>query len=146
MKFIVHSRYNMMAAIPPETPWAVISVCEKGDFPEIQANSFMKGRLNLRFHDADGGFAYEQEDTEIILFDEAHAQQILEFYENMVEKGVEIMFVHCLMGQSRSAAIAAALEKTFNGDDGKYFSNGPYKPNMLVFRTTLNEAHERGHI
>lgn len=145
MKFVVHSRHNMMAALPPESPWAVISICEKGDFPDLQENGFMMGRLNLRFHDADN-FTHEIPGTKFILFDDLHAKQVLDFYEEMDDRGVETMFVHCLMGQARSAAIAAALEKTFNGDDSKYFSNGPYKPNMLVFRKTLDECHARGCI
>lgn len=145
MKIIVHSRYNMMAALPPEAPWAVISICEAGDFPVIQENEFQKGRLNLQFHDADG-FAYEQDGVEIILFNDTHAQQIIDFYGQMEAAGVEVLFVHCLMGQARSAAVAAALDKTFNGDDSKYFRPGPYKPNMLVFRTLLNKLFDAGHL
>lgn len=140
MKIIVHSRANMIAAIPPETPWAVISICEAGDFPVIQTNDFQKGRLNLQFHDAD-----VQAESET-LFNDTHAQQIIDFYVEMEKHGVEVLFVHCLMGQARSAAVAAALEKTFNGTDDKYFRPGPYKPNMLVFRTLLNKLFDTGHL
>ena len=145
MKFQVHSRYDMMAALPPEEPWAVISICEKGDFPVIQENDHMQGRLNLQFHDADG-FAYEEQGTEVILFDEAMARKVLDFYETQASAGTSVIYVHCLMGQSRSAAVAAALTKALTGDDSRYFRPGPYKPNMLVFRTVLNECHERGLI
>lgn len=147
MKIIVHSRTNMMAALPPETPWAVISICEAGDFPVIQTNDFQKGRLNLQFHDSDGHVMFLPADgSGIILFDDNHAQQIVDFYEAMEKAGVEVLFVHCLMGQARSAAVAAALEKTFNGTDDKYFRPGPYKPNMLVFRTLLNKLFDTGHL
>jgi predicted protein tyrosine phosphatase len=140
MKFVVHSRHNMMAALPPEKPWAVISICEKGDFPEIHTNEFQQGRLNLQFHDAD-----VPKDEEI-LFDESMARQVLDFYQAQEEAGTSVMYVHCLMGQARSAAVAAALTKALTGDDGMYFRPGPYKPNMLVFRKVLDECHERGMI
>lgn len=140
MKFVVHSRHNMMAAVPPSESWAVVSICEKGDFPAIQENEHLKGRLNLQFHDAD------VEGNGYILFDDNHAKAILDFYKDMVEHDVSVMFVHCLMGQARSAAVAAALEKALYGDDSKYFASGPYKPNMLVFRGVLNECHERDMI
>lgn len=145
MKFVVRSRFDMMAALPSEDRWAVISICEKGDFPEIQTNDQMQGRLNLQFHDADQ-FAYETQDTAIIFFDEEKARQVLDFYFQMEHQRVDVMYVHCLMGQSRSAAIAAALTKALTGDDSRYFDGGQYKPNMRVFRHVLDECHERGLI
>ena len=145
MKFVVRSRWDMMAALPPETPWAVVSICEKADFPILQENEFLRGRLNLQFHDVDQ-FAYEKDGEPIILFNIDHAKQILNFFEFIQKLDVEVIYVHCLMGQCRSAAVAAALEKALTGDDSKYFGNGPYRPNMLVYRGVLNECHERGLI
>jgi predicted protein tyrosine phosphatase len=135
----------MMAAEPPKEPWAVISICERGNFPDIQENDQMQGRLNLQFHDADQ-FAYEADNVRIIFFDQSHAEKILDFYEEMAGLGVRVMYVHCLMGQARSAAVAAALEKALYGDDSRYFANGFYKPNMRVFRGVLDECHTRGLI
>lgn len=130
----------MINAQPPEESWALISICEKGDFPVVHENDHMKGRLNLQFHDSD----VEKENE--VLFNDNMARQVLDFQESMDSAGVSVMYVHCLMGQARSAAVAAALEKALNGDDSKYFSNGFFKPNMLVFRGVLNECHERGLI
>lgn len=130
----------MIATTPPQAKWALISISEKEDHPEIQMNESHVDRLNLVFHDAD-----VQKEGEI-LFNPTHAQVILNFVEDMQSRDVDVMYVHCLMGQSRSAAVAAALEKALYGDDSKYFRPGPYKPNMLVFRTVLNECHERGMI
>lgn len=145
MKYVVYSRWDMMAAEPPEKDWAVISICEKADFPIIQENDFLKGRLNLQFHDVDT-FAYEADGTEIILFNEDHAKQILDFVEHALELDVSVMYIHCLMGQCRSAAVAAALEKALYGQDEKYFGRGQYRPNMRVYRGVLNEAFDRGMI
>ena len=138
MKFVVYSRAAMMDAQPPEENWIVISICEQGDFPAIQENEFLRGRLNLQFHDSD------VEKPGEILFNEEHAKRILDFIIAHREMNVERVYVHCLMGQARSAAVAAALDKALTGDDSRYFSNGYFKPNMLVFRGVLNECYERG--
>lgn len=146
MKFVVRSKADMMAATPPETgTWAVISIDEKADFPVIQENDMLLGRLNLQFHDADV-VAYEAEGEIVVFFDENHAKQILDFYEGVSNQDVDVIYVHCLMGQSRSAAVAAALTKALTGDDSAYFDGGRYKPNMRVFRGVLNECHARGMI
>jgi predicted protein tyrosine phosphatase len=144
MKFVVYSRATMMAANPPEKPWALISICEKGDFPEVHENEFLQGRLNLKFHDIDAYKNGEPENETRILFDDSHAKTILDFYEDMNKAGTSVIYVHCLMGQCRSAAVAAALEKALNGDDAKYFGRGPYRPNMRVYRGVLNECFDRG--
>lgn len=128
----------MEQATPPNQPWAVISICEKAEFPTINQNDQLVDRLNLQFHDIDEAAQGE------ILFNEDHAAQILDFYERMAEAEVSVIYVHCLMGQCRSAAVAAALEKALYGDDNKYFGRGPYRPNMRVYRTILNLAADRG--
>lgn len=143
MKFVVYSRATMMAVSPPEKPWALISICEKGDFPVVHENDFLIGRLNLQFHDIDDYKNGEPENETRILFNEDHAGQILDFYEEMETAGVSVIYVHCLMGQCRSAAVAAALEKALYGDDNKYFGRGPYRPNMRVYRIILNLAADR---
>jgi len=145
MKFVVYSRATMMVANPPEKNWGVISICEDGIFPEIHENEFLRGRLNLQFHDIDDYKNGEPEHEERILFDESMAKRIVDFVIALREKDISVIYVHCLMGQCRSAGVAAALDKALNGDDMKYFSgSGPYRPNMRVYRGVLNECHERG--
>jgi len=146
MKFVVYSRATMMAAAPPDKYWAMISICEKGDFPEVYENEFMVGRLNLQFHDIDAYQNGEPEEEDRILFDENHAKRILDFVIAHREMGVSVIYIHCLMGRCRSAGVAAALDKALNGDDRKYFGRGPYQPNMRVYRGVLEECHERGLI
>lgn len=146
MKFVVYSRAAMIDANPSEKPWAVISICEKADFPEIHINDALQGRLNLQFHDIDTYKNGEPDHETRILFDENHAKQVLDFYEDMVSKDASVMYVHCLMGRCRSAGVAAALDKALNGDDSKYFGRGPYQPNMRVYRGVLDECHNRGLI
>lgn len=145
MKFVVYSRATMERATPSSQPWALISICEDGNFPVVYENEQMLGRLNLQFHDIDEYKNGEPEDEDRILFTEDHAKQVLDFYADMEAKGATVIYVHCLMGQCRSAAVAAALAKITTNDDMKYFSkSGPYRPNMRVYRGIMNLAADRG--
>ena len=141
MKFVVYSRAVMEQATPTDKPWAVISICEKGNFPEIYTNDSLVGRLNLQFHDVDFFKNGEREDDRI-LFDHAFAKQVVDFYLDMRERGVTTLYVHCLAGQCRSAAVAAALAKIQDNDDHVWFATK--RPNMRVFRCIMEQAAERG--
>ena len=133
----------MERAIPSEKPWAVISICEKGNFPPIATNDQMVGRLNMQFHDVDFFKNGEREDDRI-LFNNSHAKQVLDFYQEMKDKGVTVMYIHCLMGQCRSAGVASALSKIQDDDDHVWFRTK--QPNMRVHSCILQEACGRGLI
>ena len=146
-----------MQVNPPEKDWGLISICENGDFPPVHENEFLRGRLNLQFHDID---EFKRNDPEniwdlpedydkpdVVLFDEEHARRIVEWVILLRERNVSVVFIHCLMGQCRSAGVAAALDKVLNGDDSKYFgSRSAYRPNMRVYRGVMNECVEKGLI
>jgi predicted protein tyrosine phosphatase len=133
----------MERATPSDKPWAVISICEKGNFPEIATNDQMVGRLNLQFHDVDFFKNGEREDGRI-LFNHDQAKQVLDFYEDMKAKGVTVLYIHCLMGQCRSAGVASALSKMQDNDDHVWFRTK--RPNMRVHSTILQVASDRGLI
>lgn len=141
MKFVVYSRAVMEQATPSDKPWAVISICEKGNFPEIATNDSMVSRLNLQFHDVDFFKNGEREDDRI-LFDHEQAKEVLDFYADMQKKGVTVLYVHCLAGMCRSAAVAAALQKIEQDDDHIWFATK--RPNMRVYRCILEQAADRG--
>lgn len=50
--------------------------------------------------------------------------------------------VQCDAGVSRSAGVAAALMKYFNGDDSPIFDNPQYCPNMRCYRMVLEALME----
>lgn len=50
----------------------------------------------------------------------------------------EDIIVHCEMGVSRSAGVAAALMKWFNDDDMPIFRSYKYRPNMTCYRMVIN--------
>lgn len=141
MKFVVYSRKTMIDATPTDKPWAVISVCEQGDFPDIHTNDQLVGRLNMQFHDVDYFKNGEREDGRI-LFDVGMGEEVIAFYLDMKAKGATVMYVHCLAGMCRSAAIAAALDRIENDKDHHWFAQK--RPNMRVYRAVLDAAVGKG--
>jgi predicted protein tyrosine phosphatase len=111
------------------TPWACISIgSEPGDWPKINKCQQVD-ILQIAFADID-----LPRRTGHILFTEAHAQQIWDFVEKVWDQ-VDLLMVHCLAGQSRSPAVAAAIAKIKYNDDMMYFRL--YTPNSLVYNTLL---------
>ena len=136
MNIIVKSK-RLAKEFISDIPWAAISVSTHGDWP-ILNKCQQTALLQLAFADADT----QSEATEAPLFTEHDAENILSFIQNEKHK-IEILLVHCEAGISRSPAIAAALSLIIDGDD-KYFFKPPYRPNMMVYRTILNKAIEKG--
>jgi len=125
-----------------DKPWACISICtEKGDWPKVnKVQQF--GLLQLHFADVDHpSFEERIERLGLQFFSEDHANEILDFV-NLHWDNVELFFIHCEAGQSRSPAVAAAIMKIKGFDDSEWFKTK--RPNAHVYRTILNAAHERG--
>ena len=74
-----------------------------------------------------------------VIAEKEDAEKIKQFVEAHKEDSI---IVHCDAGVSRSAGIAAALMKFYNGDDTPIFDNPRYCPNMLCYRTMLNTMME----
>lgn len=140
MKFIVYNRGTMEQVAPAQAPWALISISHLADHPAVHENDHMMGRLNQQYHDIDR--INPKHLKERILFTPEMADDVLNFYTAMKDQNVEIMFIHCQAGLCRSPATAAALQKIETGDDTIWFATK--RPNMLVYRTILERAHDRG--
>lgn len=119
---------------PHDTEAALISIStpEERYDTSVYASAYngIKRVLRLAFDDVDGGgWAMTAED----------ARQIAQF---VAENKDRLIIVHCDAGVSRSAGIAAALLKFYNGDDTQIFDNPKYCPNMLCYRLMLNQLIE----
>ena len=66
------------------------------------------------------------------------AKQIAEFYASVCDKA-ETLICQCEHGQSRSAAIAAAVLEYRHGNGIKVFASDRYYPNKVVFRKVLSQ-------
>lgn len=88
----------------------------------------------------------EDEDEEIdpnffTLFNDDLAEQIVNFvwqHKNITE----VLVCQCEHGQSRSAAVAAAVSQYINGESAEFFSDERYCPNKTVFHKILHKFFE----
>lgn len=90
--------------------------------------------LYLDFHDLDGVHFPSSADYKLI--SSLDAEKVWEFV-NVYKDKISLIICQCEAGISRSAGVAAALSKVLNNRDTEFFKK--YLPNMLVYRTILNE-------
>lgn len=124
----------------------IISISTPGEeFPEFyEQNYSILDILFLSFYDIEDENEIRSVATDGQIFNDDMAAQIAEFVRFWSKKNDNVnIWVHCDAGVSRSAGVAAALQKYFYGDDSMYFSNdGKYFPNMLCYTKTLEKLHE----
>ncbi len=75
------------------------------------------------------------------IISEAVARKIAEFYHAVSGK-VDYFVCQCEHGQSRSAAVAAAIMEYRSGRGIDIFSSDKYYPNKVVFRRVLSALKE----
>ena len=154
MEFFVYSRPAFEAAAPHYVPHVVVSInCPGEDPAKFQSNELTLGRVNLFFWDLDRKpdedfkFEYDgkawvvKEVPEHQLIQPTDARAIVDLVDS--HPNIQCVVVHCTAGKSRSAAVAAALMKSIEGDDSPIFNNPRYKPNMRVYRMVLNAWHDK---
>jgi 8-oxo-dGTP diphosphatase len=90
-----------------------------------------RGVLSLRFHDVSDEASAE---PDWVLFDYPHARAIYDFVSEYPEDMTVV--VHCEAGLSRSAGVAAALSKFYNGNDKEFFERR--RPNSRVYSKLLD--------
>ena len=128
---------------------ALISITDVGwSFAELKNKP--KYLLQLEFDDVDndvfidelGRMPTEDERKKIekkySMFTQKEAKQIAEFYFEVADK-VELLICQCEHGQSRSAAVAAAIIEYQSKEGISIFSDDNYYPNKLVFKKVLEQ-------
>lgn len=115
---------------------AIWGTDEKNVFSFQRLDSKITDELILSFDDVDGHC------TGCTPIDEVQAYKIVDFVKRNMNK-VDLIYVSCEGGYSRSPAIAAALSLWLNGSDKEYFDGRKYCPNMLVYRTVLNSLFNK---
>ena len=93
--------------------------------------------LFLLFDDVDTN----EYSDKVNLFTNEMAKKILGF---VIGNPCGVILVNCEAGISRSAGVAAAIGKVFNGDDTFVFNSSRYVPNMLVYSKILMQADSMG--
>ena len=102
----------------------------------LPTNSKVVDALILSFDDVEGYC------TNCTPINEVQAYKIVDFVKRNMNK-VDLIYVSCAGGYSRSPAVAAALSLWLNGSDEEYFDGKKYCPNMLVYRTMINSLFNK---
>lgn len=136
---------------PEET--AVISMTDS-DLEFVKLAYSPKYLLQLSFDDVDndvfidelGRMPVNDEERKKIeekyhMFTDSMAKEIADFYKN-VENKAELIICQCEHGQSRSAAVAAAITEFRTKRGIEIFANDKYYPNKMVFRKVLEQLKE----
>jgi predicted protein tyrosine phosphatase len=106
-------------------PSAIIIPCNINNIVDV---------LYLNFNDTDDNR------LEFGGIDKTDAKKIKDFVLKYEEDySIDKIIVNCEAGQSRSSGVAAAILKYMFNDDSQIFDNHKYIPNMLCYRTVLNE-------
>ena len=153
MKILIKNRKNIekMAESPFKKETALISITDWNyDFAKLQNQPTYL--FQVAFDDVDSDVFIDElgrkptESERILLENKYHmlsdeqARQIGNFYISIANKA-KILICQCEHGQSRSAAIAAAIME-YRGKKGiEVFSNDNYYPNKVVFRKVLNSLN-----
>ena len=127
---------------------AIISITDYGyDFAELKNKPHHL--LQLAFDDVDGDvFIDELDDNpsaedklkiekKYHMFSDEQAIQIAEFV-NEVWDNVDVIICQCEHGQSRSAAVAAAITQFKYQNGIEIFADDRYYPNKFVYRKSFN--------
>ncbi len=129
---------------------AVISITDYGlDFAELADKP--EYLLQIAFDDVDndifidvlGRMPVNEEERKKVeekynMFTDSLAKEIADFYKNVADKA-ELLICQCEHGQSRSAAVAAAITEYRVKRGIDIFANDNYYPNKMVFRKVLEQ-------
>ena len=149
MKIIIKSRQEIEALSnkPFSNRTALISITDVNDFP-VKLTNHPEFLIRVSFDDVDNDVIVDEvrgrgNEDEIKMIEEKYhmftdniANEIAKFYLSHCDK-TDLLICQCEHGQSRSAAIAAAILE-FRARKGIIvFSDDRYYPNKVVFRKLL---------
>ena len=156
MKIYIKSRKEIEAICNSDTSFqnsAVISISDYGcDFALLKYKPYFL--LQLNFDDVDNDVLLDeaggnptleqikQIEEKYHMFSDELAKRIATFYFS-VSSDVDVLICQCEYGQSRSAAVAAAIMEYENKNGINIFADDKYYPNKVVFRKALKALHER---
>ena len=132
---------------------AVISITDV-DYTFAELCHQPNKRLKIAFNDVDGdvfldelGRDFTNEDRlnlekKYQMLSDEQAAEIAEFYHECMQEGINTLIVQCEYGQSRSAAVVAAIREFESQDGIAIFADDRYYPNRVVFRKTLKALRE----
>ena len=155
MKILIKSRKEIeeLAKSPFNSGTALISIT---DFNDRAVELINKPDLLLRvaFDDVDNDVIIDEVGEDATLEEKTvvekkynmisfeQANEIAKLYYNHKDE-INVLICQCEHGQSRSAAVAAAILEFRNRRGIEVFSNDKYYPNKVVFRKVLGALREQ---
>jgi predicted protein tyrosine phosphatase len=137
IKQIEYMSKSLAEKIVPDNSMALISIRDKGY--ETNLKNGWNNILVLEFDDIEGDFfdknSFVGNLLNFNLFSEEDANNIIKFIESLPNE-VEILYIHCFLGRSRSPAIAKVICEKL-GIEFKTKEN--IKPNNFVYETLKNK-------
>lgn len=141
MKTLIKDRLEIevLAQKPFERCTALISITDYGyDFAELKNKP--QYLLQLEFDDVDNDVFEDEADLpkhlieeKYHMFTDVQAEKVARFYKTIKGKA-EVVICQCEHGQSRSAAVAAAISEYENKNGIEIFADDKHFPNKIVFR------------
>ena len=128
MEILVMSR-DQAAFFEHNEPYAIIGINDKYSREiEYVDSQYLVDKLIVEFDDI------MKPIKNMVLFNWKIARKIWDFVDE-VHDDIDLLMVHCNAGVSRSAAVAAAISKTYNGHCTEYFYW--YCPNPHVYKVMM---------
>jgi predicted protein tyrosine phosphatase len=125
------STYNQGAPVT-----AIISITDIGsEKNKFYPQEWLKEVFEIQFNDVNEGQKH--------CLTRKQADEIAHFARRIYDK-VDRIIVHCEYGQSRSAAVAAAISKFFDEDESGIYKNSAYRPNRTCYYYVLEALRKRG--
>ena len=139
MEYLVMNRSDARrASYVREAPTtAIISIADIGGKKnEFYPRPWLLHILEIQFNDVEKGKG---------CITKKQAKEIANYVCRIYPQVVRII-VHCELGQSRSAGVAAAISQFFEGSSGGIFGNKAYSPNRTCHGYVLSALKEAGRI
>lgn len=141
IKIFSREQIEKLAVSPFRADTALISISDtNAEMPTLLNKPTWL--LQLVFDDISSDEIDDFTGEEYTLFDESTAQKIADFVAEYKDRAETFIF-QCEYGQSRSAAIAAAVAECFYKRGIEIFADDRYYPNKLVFRLTLKALMQK---
>lgn len=144
MRIEIYSRDKLenLSKNPFSPNTSLISIYDTDDTPAILINQ-PAHRINLQFDDV---YINELDDSDYSdfhfkLFDSDYAKKIVDFVYKYKDE-TNLLICQCEYGESRSAAVAAAILEHFYGNGISIYSDERYCPNSFIYNI-LNKEFER---
>ena len=149
MKIFVCSKKEMKSQYYTNKNWyndpnkyfiSIAGLADGCEYPCPFLTKDSKRVLHLLFDDVTES---ERDNPAIILFDQEHANKILEFIKTIPNTEDITIYVNCAAGISRSGAVGYCLNVYFNMENEKEFlffmdMNKQIQPNPMVKRILMN--------